>query len=66
MGATAVPAEWVAILHGWPGYTAEDLARLAVLAAKKGRVDNRDGPRRQDAEPVQAGWASRLGKLTDT
>lgn len=32
-GASAVPAAWRAALHGWPGYTAADLARLAVLSA---------------------------------
>lgn len=28
-GASAVPDRWVRILHGWPGYTAADLVRLA-------------------------------------
>ncbi|MBD3940124.1 ADP-ribosylglycohydrolase family protein [Microbacterium sp. NEAU-LLC] len=31
-GATAVPAEWRAILHGWPGIGADELERLAVAA----------------------------------
>lgn len=28
-GASAVPAEWSGALHGWPGYTADDLVRLS-------------------------------------
>jgi len=36
-GATAVPARWAIMLHGWSGYRAKDLVRLAVLGAKKGR-----------------------------
>jgi ADP-ribosylglycohydrolase len=28
-GASAVPAQWREILHGWPGLNAEDLAILA-------------------------------------
>lgn len=27
-GASAVPPEWRAILHGWPGYRADDLERI--------------------------------------
>lgn len=29
LGASAVPAEWLLVLHGWPGYKAADLIRLA-------------------------------------
>ncbi|GAA4398946.1 ADP-ribosylglycohydrolase family protein [Tsukamurella soli] len=32
-GRSAVPAEWQAKLHGWPGYRADDLARLAGAVA---------------------------------
>ena len=35
-GATAVPATWQAVLHGWPSYRAADLVRLAVLAVSEG------------------------------
>ena len=43
-GATAVPARWAIRLHGWPGYRAKDLVRLAVLAARKGRsASDQDG-----------------------
>ncbi len=31
-GASAVPAQWRTIVHGWPGDTADDLARQAVTA----------------------------------
>ena len=36
-GATAVPAVWQALLHGWPSYRAADLVRLAILAVSEGR-----------------------------
>ncbi|MGD0439025.1 MAG: ADP-ribosylglycohydrolase family protein [Acidimicrobiales bacterium] len=36
-GATAVPARWQAVLHGWPSYRSGDLVRLAVLAVSEGR-----------------------------
>lgn len=31
-GASAIPLEWVEVLHGWPGYRAADLERLVVSA----------------------------------
>lgn len=39
-GATQVPLGWQRRLHGWPGHTANDLTRLAVLAARGGRPDS--------------------------
>lgn len=36
-GASAVPAEWRRIVHGYPGRTAEDLVEAATLAARGGR-----------------------------
>jgi ADP-ribosylglycohydrolase len=39
-GATAVPLEWKAKLHGWPGYRVADLVRLAILTARAGRDDS--------------------------
>lgn len=33
-GATAVPPEWRAKVHGWPGLTADDLVELALRAAR--------------------------------
>lgn len=35
-GASAVPAEWREMLHGWPGLHADDLVRLAVATARWG------------------------------
>ncbi|KRC48802.1 MULTISPECIES: ADP-ribosylglycohydrolase family protein [unclassified Nocardioides] len=35
-GASAVPAAWRRILHGYPGLRGEDLVRLAHLAAHRG------------------------------
>lgn len=40
-GASAVPARWRRMLHGWPGYRAQDLVRLAVRTARGG--DDREG-----------------------
>lgn len=36
-GASAVPAEWRRIVHGYPGRTSEDLVEAATLAARGGR-----------------------------
>jgi ADP-ribosylglycohydrolase len=33
-GASAVPDEWRAALHGWPGLRADDLTALAVKIAQ--------------------------------
>lgn len=38
-GASAVPLHWRRQLHGWPGYRAAELRRLAVLTARRGRAD---------------------------
>lgn len=43
-GATQVPLGWQRRLHGWPGYTTNDLTRLAVLAARGGRPDSLGWP----------------------
>jgi ADP-ribosyl-[dinitrogen reductase] hydrolase len=36
LGVSAVPEEWVSVIHGWPGYKASDLSRLAsqILACR--------------------------------
>jgi ADP-ribosyl-[dinitrogen reductase] hydrolase len=49
-GASAVPAAWRRLLHGWPGMDARDLVRLATLTAAGGRDD-------------REGWPS-IGRLT--
>lgn len=33
-GASRLPSDWVALVHGWPGYTADDLKRLALAAVQ--------------------------------
>ncbi len=39
-GSSAVPLEWKAAMHGWPGHTTtRDLVQLAVLAVNQGRSD---------------------------
>ncbi|GAA4742294.1 ADP-ribosylglycohydrolase family protein [Amnibacterium soli] len=53
-GASAVPARWRRILHGWPGLDADQLIRMAVLAAQGGRDDAKGWP---SAERFPAnGW----------
>lgn len=47
-GSTAVPIRWRALLHGWPGYRTADLVRLAVLAARRGTVDELGWPSATD------------------
>ena len=42
-GASAVPAAWRRLLHGWPGRNALDLDRLGYLTARRG-------------EPGKYGW----------
>jgi ADP-ribosylglycohydrolase len=36
-GASAVPAPWQQVLHGWPGLTAPDLIALAAAIAGRSR-----------------------------
>jgi len=38
-GASAVPAVWRRIVHGWPGYHAHDLIQLALLTVNQGQDD---------------------------
>ena len=40
-GASAVPARWRRILHGWPGLRAKDLIGLAALTANSGASGHR-------------------------
>jgi ADP-ribosylglycohydrolase len=41
-GASAVPAEWRRILHGWPGLRTRDLADLGSQIIRKGEPDSFD------------------------
>ncbi|MEX2621326.1 MAG: ADP-ribosylglycohydrolase family protein [Egibacteraceae bacterium] len=43
-GGSALPFAWRRLLHGWPGYRARDLVRLAVLTAGRGRPDDAGWP----------------------
>jgi ADP-ribosylglycohydrolase len=53
-GASAVPVEWRAMLHGQPGaygppdYTSQDLVRLAVMSARRGKPDSVGWPEAGD------------------
>lgn len=38
-GASAVPVEWRALLHGWPGLRAHDLVGLGTAIARGGKPD---------------------------
>jgi ADP-ribosyl-[dinitrogen reductase] hydrolase len=41
-GASAVPAEWRRVLHGWPGLRTRDLVELASMITRKGQPDGFD------------------------
>jgi ADP-ribosylglycohydrolase len=41
-GASAVPAEWRRVLHGWPGLHTRDLIDLASMIIRKGQPDGFD------------------------
>jgi len=43
-GVSAIPLSWQRRIHGWPGYDANDLARLAILAARRGVPDGGGWP----------------------
>ena len=47
-GASAVPARYRRLVHGWPGLDASDLVRLAVLTAHSGRPDSTGWPSADD------------------
>lgn len=80
-GASAIPARWRRILHGWPGLRAHDLMALGFLTANRGRSDSQgwptiermddDGPRQKSAvshphDPgVMLGTIDDLGQVGD-
>ncbi len=43
-GASAVPAQWRRLLHGWPGLHARDLVTLVVMTARGGKPDSEGWP----------------------
>ena len=53
-GSSAVPLRWRALLHGWPGWTANDVARHAVLAANGGASDDHGWPAGESMLPHYA------------
>lgn len=55
-GGTAVPLHWRALLHGWPGWDANTLARQAVLASKHGKSDDHGWPAAASVLPYYETW----------
>jgi ADP-ribosyl-[dinitrogen reductase] hydrolase len=50
-GISAVPAEWRAVMHGWPNITTRDLVRLGSSCATGGRDDAQGWPTVDDLVP---------------
>jgi ADP-ribosylglycohydrolase len=50
-GASAVPLRWRRLLHGWPNYGVQDLTRLAILTARKGKPDATGWPNAERLVP---------------
>lgn len=57
-GASAVPAHYRRMVHGWPGVDASDLVRLAVLTARGGRPDRTGWP--TAADHAYDGWSEAM------
>jgi ADP-ribosyl-[dinitrogen reductase] hydrolase len=55
-GASAVPAHYRRLVHGWPDLGASDLVRLAVLTAGSGQPDRRGWPSSEDH--AYRGWSN--------
>lgn len=53
-GASAVPARWRRILHGWPGLNSRDLIALGALTATHGHPDSAGWPTK--ARLSYSGW----------
>jgi ADP-ribosylglycohydrolase len=62
-GASAVPAAWRRILHGWPGMDARDLVRLAILTAGGGRDDPHGWPSVGRLDYAAQGWHTGEGPI---
>lgn len=45
-GASAVPSEWLRVVHGWPGLDSHDLIALGTIAVRGGLNDGSGWPRR--------------------
>lgn len=57
-GASAVPARYRRLVHGWPDHDAADLVRLAVLTARGGEPDENGWPVAEDHG--YRGWSSAM------
>jgi ADP-ribosylglycohydrolase len=55
-GASAVPAAWRRMLHGWPGLRAKDLISLAARTASGGRDDSQGWPSIPRMDYAAQGW----------
>ena len=60
-GASAVPARWRRILHGWPGLRAKDLIALAIRTARKGEDDSQGWP--STPRMSYRGWTTNNGPV---
>jgi ADP-ribosylglycohydrolase len=60
-GASAVPARWRRVLHGWPGLASADLIRLAAMTANCGRDDDEGWPSTPDLG--YRNWATHRGPV---
>lgn len=47
-GASAIPAAWRSVVHGWPELRARDLVALAAMTAAAGRPDHTGWPMTDD------------------
>jgi ADP-ribosylglycohydrolase len=50
-GVSGIPLSWQREVHGWPGYDANDLARLAVLVVRRGESDGHGWPAGDSSTP---------------
>jgi ADP-ribosyl-[dinitrogen reductase] hydrolase len=61
-GASAVPAEWRRVVHGWPGLSGAQLVRLGLQAAKHGAGGDRDWPGAKQFDYSSYGNISELAR----
>lgn len=62
-GSSAIPASAKALLHGWPGYRARDLSRLAILAVNGGVPDSIGWPTEKSLIPGYIERGAAYGKV---
>ena len=61
-GASAVPAEWRRIVHGWPGLSGAQLVRLGLQAAKHGVAGDGNWPAAEQFDYSSSGNISELAQ----